>query len=127
MPIVASFLRHLQLVARDMEGRAFPSVGCLYLDQTILPLRREAGDVIAQAVAILLRYPSDAPGEVVSAMRVQSRALMVKHTLFSGVSQGAVALIASGGVEAAGDALHLFQLVRRRCIPEGGGYADKNR
>ncbi|MDO5622358.1 MAG: phage tail protein [Paracoccus sp. (in: a-proteobacteria)] len=40
-----------------MEGRAFPAIRRLHLDQARTTIQREAGDIVAGSVAIFLRHP----------------------------------------------------------------------
>lgn len=61
-PRLTSRLGHLKFVTRNMERRTFPTVGGLYLDQTHATVWREACDVIARTIAILLSHPPNLAG-----------------------------------------------------------------
>ena len=64
-PFLAPFLGHGQFVAADVERCAVPAIRRLHLDQTGPAISLKAGDVVARAVAILLRYPSHLARQVI--------------------------------------------------------------
>ena len=66
-PFRTPFLGHSQLIAADMERRALPAIRRLHLDQTWAAIRREAGDIVARTIAVLLRYPPDLARKIVAA------------------------------------------------------------
>ena len=110
MPIIATLGRHLELVARDIEGGAFPSVGRLHLDEAVSAFEREAGDVVAGAIAVLLRDPANPPCQILAAAVPQDMDLMMKHAFFAGMAHGAIALIPASRVETSCDALRLLEI-----------------
>lgn len=66
-PFRTPLLGHGQLVAADVERRAFLAIRRFHLDQARAAIRREAGDIVAGSVAILLRNPPDLACEVFAA------------------------------------------------------------
>ena len=66
-PFRTPLLGHSQLVAADMKRRPLPAIRRLHLDQARTAVRREPRDVVAGAIAILLRNPSDLARKIVAA------------------------------------------------------------
>ena len=64
MPMLTARFGNGELVARDLERCAFPAVGRFHLDQTIAAVALEALNVETGAVAIQMRYPANAFGEI---------------------------------------------------------------
>src|SRR5689334_17525175 len=86
-PVVAVRLGNRQLVACDMERRPLPSVRGLDLDEPISTVRFETLDVVARAVPVDIRHPSDATSKVGSAGGQQRRALMGKNALLTSATE----------------------------------------
>ena len=116
MPVIAALIRNLKLVVRDVKGGPLPPIGGLHLDKTLPAFGRETGDVIAGAIAILLRDPANPPCQVLAAALPQGMDLMAKHALFAGMAQSAVALIPASHVETLCNALRVLQIFRGRCV-----------
>lgn len=87
-----------ELVAGDMEGRSFPAVRGLDLDQTLAPVRIEAADVVAGAIAINVRHPANPLGEISSTGSQKRCALMGQHALFACLTKSAIAGVPSGDI-----------------------------
>lgn len=66
-PFRAPLLGHGELVAADVEGSALPAVCRLHLDKARTTVRRQAGDIVAGTIAILLRHPPDLARKIVAA------------------------------------------------------------
>ncbi|KAK0360476.1 hypothetical protein LTR94_027150, partial [Friedmanniomyces endolithicus] len=117
-PIAAMLFRHGQFVAADVKGRALPSIGGLHLYKARTTIDLEASDVIAGAIAILVRNPADAIGQIVAPGGNKRRSFVKDDTLLASATERTVAGIALRHVEAPGDMLHLFQFIRRRNVAE---------
>jgi hypothetical protein len=127
IPILTALLCHGKLVARNVERSTVPAVGCFDFDQTVTPVMSEAGDVIACSIAILARNSGDTTRQIVPAVVTQSLALMMKDTLFSSATQGAIALVPRGNVEAAGNCLHLVEFGWRQIAKSRGSPNEEGR
>ena len=54
IPVLAALFGNCKFVARDVKWCAFPAIGRLDLDQPDAPVRGEAGNIIACAVAVFV-------------------------------------------------------------------------
>ena len=99
-----------------MEGRPFPPVRRLHLDQARPPIWREALDVISSTVAIFFRYPAHLAREVITPSGLQGSPLVRQHAFLARTAKGPVSLIPASYVELAGDVQHLLQFLRRRLV-----------
>src|SRR5690606_19908321 len=115
-PIAPTLLSNGQLIARDVKRRALPSIGRLHLDQPIAAVGVEAQDVIAIAIAIDMRHPADALGEIGPAGGEQAGTLMRKDTFLARTTQRAIAGVALRYIVLPGDGDHLLKFARRRRI-----------
>lgn len=53
MPIIAARFSNRHFVSGDVEWRAFPTIRGLYLDHSLAAVGFEAGDIVAEAIAVL--------------------------------------------------------------------------
>src|SRR5689334_18002213 len=98
MPVLTARFGNGEFVARDLERCAFPAIGRLHLDQTAAAVDLEALNVETSAVAIQMRYPADAPGEIGSSGSDEAGALVFQHSFLAGTTERAIAGIPLGGV-----------------------------
>lgn len=82
VPIVASFLRNVQLIARNMEWRPFPAIRGFDFNQPLSAVCRKTLDVVTQSIPVLLRDPANFLSQIVSTASVQSCTLMVEDPFF---------------------------------------------
>lgn len=106
-PFMATGVCDLELVARDIKRRALPSVRRFHLDQSWQAIGREAGNIIACAVTVLLGDPADLRGQIPPTLGRKMGALVMENTLFASCAKRAVSLVPSGHVKSAGDCFKL--------------------
>lgn len=53
VPIIAASFGYCELVSGDVERRSLPTVRGLYLDHPLAAVGFEAGDIVAEAIAVL--------------------------------------------------------------------------
>lgn len=53
MPIIAPCFSDRQFIAGNVERRALPTIRGLYLDHPLAAVGFEAGDIVAEAIAVL--------------------------------------------------------------------------
>jgi hypothetical protein len=63
-PFMSPGVCDFQLVSRNVEWRALPSVRRLHFDEPWRPVRRETGNIITGAIPIFLRDPTDFPCQI---------------------------------------------------------------
>lgn len=124
---LGAFEGDVALGAGQVEGGGGAASGGLDLDQALGAGGVEAADVIARAVAAFLAGPFDAAGEVGAVGGDQAGAFVMEDVFLAQLAEGAVAVVAGGGVvlaDEAGEALWTRGAGRagRRGFGEGEGF-----
>lgn len=107
-PVGGAFHGDFALGAGQPEGSGWAASGGLDLDQALGAGGLETADVVARTVAAFLAGPFDAAGEVGAVGGDQAGAFVVEHVFLAQQAEGAVAVVAGGGVvfaDQAGEAL----------------------
>lgn len=87
-----------KFISRDMEGRSFPAIGRLDLDETLASILVKAGDVIAKTVAVLIGDPSHLSRQIMPPSLDKGGALVAQNDLFTGPAQSTIALVTASDV-----------------------------
>lgn len=103
-PGVGAFGGDLALGAGQEEVGGGAAAGGLDLDQAFAARRVEAADVVAGAVAAFLRRPFDLARQVGAVVGDQEGVFVAEDVFFAPLAEGAVAVVAGGGVVFADDA-----------------------
>lgn len=103
-PGVGAFGRDLALSAGQEEVCGGAAARGLDLDQALAARRVEAADVVTGAVAALLGRPFDLARQVGAVVSDQEGAFVVEDVVLAQMAQGAVAVVAGGGVVFTDDA-----------------------
>ena len=97
-PVIAACFGDSQFVSGDVKRRALPPVRGFDLDHPFAAVGFEAGDIIAKAIAVLLRRPADLAGKIAASRLGQGLSFVVKDRLLSGLPKPAIARIAFGNM-----------------------------
>ena len=124
MPVVASILGYGDLVAGQVEGRAFPAIGGLNLQQPVGTVSIETGDIIAVTVAILHRGPADFTRQIRPARLLQPRALVRQLPLLACLAKRPVTGIARRHIAFTADLGHELRIYWWRFVTLRGDWPD---
>lgn len=108
MPAFPVRVGHGEIIPRDVERCPVPTVRPLHLDEARRAVGREAGDVVAGAVADLPAGPDNPPRQIAPAGEAKCAALMRQNPLLSGPAQSPFSLVPLGDTEAHGDGSQLL-------------------
>ena len=124
LPSVAVGVGHVAFVTRDMERRSLPAICGFDFDEAWRSVWFKAEDVIAPAIAVFDRGPTDARREIVPADLAQAGALVRKNALLARAAKFAVSSVPGSDVVFASHRRHKRYIDYRRFVRMGGRRSD---
>lgn len=102
-----------------MKRRAVPPICGLNFDQPLLPICIETGNIIARAIPIFVRDPTNLLRQIIPSGCCQNVTHVLQDTFIASLPEGAIAIFALRDVKLSGDVEHLIKFIWRRFFGQG--------